>query len=77
MSSDGNKHSYSFIMSEISNNKSYKYNETPINANENIIDTLHDNRSLTHQQKEYLYDVNNEINFWKEIFRYLHWYICK
>jgi hypothetical protein len=71
-------YSYSFIMSKISNDKSYKYNESSINEFENIIDTV-DNTggSTTTQQKDFLYNINNEINFWKEIFRYLHWYICK
>jgi len=74
---------YSFIMTKISNDKSYKYNESAINAIENIIDTLDtlddnsSNASLTSQQSDYVDNINNEINFWKEIFRYLHWYICK
>ena len=72
--------SYSFIMNKISNDKLYKYNVSVINVFENIIDTIDtadDKRRLTAQQTEFVNDVNNEINFWKEIFRYLHWYICK
>ena len=71
--------SYSFIMNKISNDKSYKYNKSAINSWENIIDVTNDDDtySLTSQQYDLLYSTNNEINFWKEIFRYLHWYICK
>jgi hypothetical protein len=69
--------SYSFIMNKISNDKSYKYNKSAINSWENIIDTLDDTGTITSQQLDYGVDINNQINFWKEIFRYLHWYICK
>lgn len=64
-------------MTEISNDKSYNYNESAINAWDNIIDTFDDTGSITSQQSQFVNDVNNDINFWKEIFRYLHWYICK
>ena len=67
----------SFIMTKISNDNSYKYNESAINEFENIIDTADETDSPTNQQIDYLNNINNEINFWKEIFRYLHWYICK
>lgn len=75
LSSD-NKILYSFIMTKISNDKSYKYNQRAIDILENIIYTMDDNHEITYKQKEYL-NINNDINFWKEIFRYLHWYICK
>ena len=68
--------SYSYIMSKISNDKSYKYNQSIIDAFENIINDA-DNRSITGKQLYYINNTNNWINFWKEIFRYLHWYICK
>ena len=69
--------SYSFIMSKISNDKSYKYNQSAIDKFETIIDTSDETASITSQQFDYIQNINNEINFWKEIFRYLHWYICK
>ena len=69
--------SNSFIMTKISNDKSYKYNKSAINTFENIFDTVNERGSLTSQQAEYFENINDEINFWKEIFRYLHWYICR
>jgi hypothetical protein len=69
--------SNSFLMTKISNDKSYKYNKSAINTFENIFDTVNETGSLTSQQAEYFENINDEINFWKEIFRYLHWYICR
>jgi len=66
-----------FLMTKISNDKSYKYNKSAINTFENIFDTVNETGSLTSQQAEYFENINDEINFWKEIFRYLHWYICR
>ena len=61
---DNDKPIISFIMTKISNDKSYKYNESTINAIENIFD---DNTSLSPQHIDYINNINNEINFWKEI----------
>lgn len=69
--------SNSFIMTKISNDKSYKYNKSAINIFENIFDTNNETDTITSQQSEYFGNINNEIIFWKEIFRYLHWYICR
>ena len=72
--SNNTNYAYSFIMSKISNDKSYKYNESVINNWEIIGDTI---ETASNKQLLYIYNQNNEINIWKEIFRYLHWYICK
>ena len=58
--------SNSFLMTKISNDKSYKYNKSAINTFENIFDTVNETGSLTSQQAEYFENINDEINFWKE-----------
>ena len=69
--------SYSFIMSKISNDKSYKYNQSAIDKFETIVDDFNSPNPLTSQELGFINNINNDINFWKEIFRYLHWYICR
>ena len=77
INNNNNRYSYSFIMTKISNDKSYKYNQSAIDKFDTILYTFDETGSLTPQQSDYASNINNTINFWKEIFRYLHWYICK